>query len=271
MKRFIKGECRTQTTLLPDSIDDYIANTNPVRIVDVFVDELDLGKLGLKAGNFYPDFIFYICLIIKNFMSTESDSVVLDILIAYFNDNEWPVDVNLKKLQSRSSVHSQDPDPNIKIVKIERHRAILGDQYINGLPMSAYQTYWMVYSIDLSMDDVEYLGEQQGKYEIDIRGLIGKELDYENLNPEIELLNNNQYRAYENVFGEEKDVKSSDDIYEFLLDITSGYVDNFRMRVDMDNAISKIEKDKFISEYQSELQRQLILKAKDLWDDRELS
>jgi transposase len=49
MKRFIAGECRTQTTLLPESIDDYITDTNPVRIVDVFVDELDLGKLGFDG------------------------------------------------------------------------------------------------------------------------------------------------------------------------------------------------------------------------------
>ena len=45
MKRFIEGESRTQSTLLPECIDDYIADTNPVRVVDVFVDELDLGKL----------------------------------------------------------------------------------------------------------------------------------------------------------------------------------------------------------------------------------
>ncbi|TAK63418.1 IS1182 family transposase [Methylobacter sp.] len=49
MKRFIEGECRTQTTLLPESIDDYITDTNPVRIVDVFVDELDLCKLGFDG------------------------------------------------------------------------------------------------------------------------------------------------------------------------------------------------------------------------------
>jgi len=49
MKRFIEGECRTQTTLLPESIDDYITDTNPVRIVDVFVDELDLGRLGFDG------------------------------------------------------------------------------------------------------------------------------------------------------------------------------------------------------------------------------
>jgi len=46
MKRFIQGECRTQSTLLPELLDDYIADTNPVRVVDVFVDELDLGELG---------------------------------------------------------------------------------------------------------------------------------------------------------------------------------------------------------------------------------
>ncbi|KGE69596.1 MULTISPECIES: IS1182 family transposase [Pseudomonas] len=49
MKRFIQGESRAQSTLLPDSLDDYVADTNPVRVVDVFVDELDLGKLGFEG------------------------------------------------------------------------------------------------------------------------------------------------------------------------------------------------------------------------------
>jgi transposase len=49
MKRFVQGESRTQSTLLPESLDDYVADTNPVRVVDVFVDELDLGKLGFEG------------------------------------------------------------------------------------------------------------------------------------------------------------------------------------------------------------------------------
>ena len=49
MKRFIEGESRTQGTLLPESLDEYITDTNPVRVVDVFVDELDLGKLGFAG------------------------------------------------------------------------------------------------------------------------------------------------------------------------------------------------------------------------------
>lgn len=49
MKRFIQGEHRGQSTLLPESLDDYVADTNPVRVVDVFIDELDLGRLGFKG------------------------------------------------------------------------------------------------------------------------------------------------------------------------------------------------------------------------------
>ena len=46
MKRFIEGEDRTQSTLFPERLDDYISEENPVRVIDVFVDELNLKKLG---------------------------------------------------------------------------------------------------------------------------------------------------------------------------------------------------------------------------------
>ncbi len=46
MKRFVEGEDRQQTTLLPDSLEDYVTDDNPVRVIDVFVDDLDLGALG---------------------------------------------------------------------------------------------------------------------------------------------------------------------------------------------------------------------------------
>jgi transposase len=49
MKRFIEGETRTQVTLLPECLDDYGAEENPVRVVDVFVDELDLRALGFEG------------------------------------------------------------------------------------------------------------------------------------------------------------------------------------------------------------------------------
>ena len=41
MKRLIEGEDRSQVTLLPECLDDYIGQDNPVRVVDAFVEELD--------------------------------------------------------------------------------------------------------------------------------------------------------------------------------------------------------------------------------------
>ncbi|MBL6948896.1 MAG: transposase, partial [Rhodospirillales bacterium] len=46
MKRFVEGVDRSQATLLPECLDDFIGADNPVRVVDVFIDELDLGELG---------------------------------------------------------------------------------------------------------------------------------------------------------------------------------------------------------------------------------
>jgi hypothetical protein len=49
MKRFVEGEDRTQGVLLPEFLDDPVAEDNPVRAIDVFVDELDLRALGFEG------------------------------------------------------------------------------------------------------------------------------------------------------------------------------------------------------------------------------
>jgi len=49
MKRFIESEDRNQGMLLPEQLDDYVTEDNPVRVVDVFVEHLDLGKLGFEG------------------------------------------------------------------------------------------------------------------------------------------------------------------------------------------------------------------------------
>jgi transposase len=49
MKRYIQGEDRSQVTLLPECLDDFIAQDNTVRVVDVFVNELDLAALGFEG------------------------------------------------------------------------------------------------------------------------------------------------------------------------------------------------------------------------------
>ena len=49
MKRFVEGDDRKQVALLPECVDDYIGQENPVRVIDVFVDELDLEDLGFSG------------------------------------------------------------------------------------------------------------------------------------------------------------------------------------------------------------------------------
>src|SRR5438270_10958565 len=49
MKRFVEGTDRGQSTLFPDCLEDWIHEDNPVRVIDVFVEELDLAGLGFDG------------------------------------------------------------------------------------------------------------------------------------------------------------------------------------------------------------------------------
>jgi transposase len=49
MKRFVAGADRGQSTLLPECLDDWIDESNPVRVIDAFVDALDLAELGFDG------------------------------------------------------------------------------------------------------------------------------------------------------------------------------------------------------------------------------
>src|SRR6266404_24655 len=46
MKRFVEGRDREQSTLFPECLEDWIDEDNPVRVIDVFVDGLDLADVG---------------------------------------------------------------------------------------------------------------------------------------------------------------------------------------------------------------------------------
>ncbi|RFO94590.1 IS5/IS1182 family transposase, partial [Rhodoferax lacus] len=50
MSRFVEGQDRHQVTLLPECLDDYIAEDNSVRVVDAFISELDMVALGFEGA-----------------------------------------------------------------------------------------------------------------------------------------------------------------------------------------------------------------------------
>jgi hypothetical protein len=50
MKRFVEGADRGQITFLPECLDDWIDEHNPVRVIDAFVDALDLAELEFEGA-----------------------------------------------------------------------------------------------------------------------------------------------------------------------------------------------------------------------------
>ena len=49
MKRFIEGADRSQVSLLPDCVDDYVGTDNPVRVIEAFVEQLELREMGFEG------------------------------------------------------------------------------------------------------------------------------------------------------------------------------------------------------------------------------
>src|SRR5438034_9736407 len=49
MGRFVEGSDRSQTTFFPECLDDWIDENNAVRVIEAFVNELDLGELGFSG------------------------------------------------------------------------------------------------------------------------------------------------------------------------------------------------------------------------------
>jgi transposase len=51
MRRFVEEADRGQWTLLPECLDDFIDESNPVRVIDVFVEALDLAEMGFEGSS----------------------------------------------------------------------------------------------------------------------------------------------------------------------------------------------------------------------------
>ncbi len=49
MKRFVEGLDRGQSTLFPETLEDFVAEDNAVRVIEAFVEALDLGELGFSG------------------------------------------------------------------------------------------------------------------------------------------------------------------------------------------------------------------------------
>src|SRR5437016_12021894 len=70
MKRFIEGADRGQSTLFPECVEDWIGEDNPVRVIDVLVDALDLAEMGFEGvspaatgrPSYHPSVLLKLCI-----------------------------------------------------------------------------------------------------------------------------------------------------------------------------------------------------------------
>ena len=58
MPRFVQGVDRGQSTLLPECLEDWVVEDNPVRVIDAFVDALDLAELGFDVTASRANFLW---------------------------------------------------------------------------------------------------------------------------------------------------------------------------------------------------------------------
>lgn len=70
MGRFVEGADRSQTTLFPECLDDRVDEDNPARVIDAFVDAVDLGELGFDGvvpemtgrPSYHPSILLKLCI-----------------------------------------------------------------------------------------------------------------------------------------------------------------------------------------------------------------
>jgi transposase len=103
MKRFVEGKDRRQTTLLPDCVDDYVAEENPVRAIEAFADALDLAALGFEGV--VPE---------TTGRPAYHPATLLKIyLYGYLNRIQWFCQVSRQMLVGQQfSAHVAEVDPN---------------------------------------------------------------------------------------------------------------------------------------------------------------
>ncbi|WP_284446903.1 hypothetical protein [Fluviibacter phosphoraccumulans] len=192
---------------------------------------------------------------------------IVKILESHFQEHGWPLDVGREKLYDRYRVVSDEADTTRRIVEIERHRPILGDTYTRGLPMNAFETYFLRYSVDPETMSVKALPERLGDVEIDINGLAESEI-FQSVCLEIESVES-LYRVRDGVSNMEMLVSSLAETKEFAISLAEPLADYFYERLLDHGTIEEELQERLFKEYQNALEAELLEQAVRLWGERD--
>jgi len=194
----------------------------------------------------------------------------IELLVAFFEKNGWPMDIDSEKLWKRSSLSKEPYKPGWVVVEIERHRGILGESYVRGLPMNSYQIYWIRYAINIKSGFVKNLPERKGELYIDIEDLVSQEVS-EQIDFEINPLKGKKYQIYDTIGKGERIISTIEEAKSFALDIVEGWNDLFvEFKIapyDLDLTKEQIEI--IIRQYKESLDIKIIKLVESRWKDRD--
>lgn len=200
-----------------------------------------------------------------------ADSQAIDLLVAWFNENSsWPLYVNEQKLRNRASVVRDREFPDFEIVRIERHRPILGAQYTRGMPMDAYTTYYMRFAVK-GVGQIDQLEDEAGESDVDVESLAESATNFENLSLSIDRIAGGRYRISESTSKESADVTNIEEALSFGSEIAEQNSDYISDRLMMEGP--ELFSDGQLIELRKSLE--LAIKARleglirDLWQERD--
>jgi hypothetical protein len=195
---------------------------------------------------------------------------ILNILIAHFNNNKWPLGVNETKLNDRSSISKDLNRSGWYIVEIERHRSGLTASYRKGQPMAAYETYWLRYAVHQKTKKVEELPEKSDETTIDDVGSLIEEALPDMVDVSIKLIENGKYLIRDEINKYESIISTYEEAEEFALKMATELADDYLMMIEESTDISEDQLNQLKSECPEYFKVKIINEVDRLWADREV-
>lgn len=192
---------------------------------------------------------------------------VIEQLGAFFDQDGWPIDINENKLLDRGTISDDIYKPGWKIVEIERHRGALGSNYTPGLPMNAFQTYWMRYAVHLETGKVEELSEKDGDVTIDLHELVAEELENCEFNYiTIEPHRGGDYEINDVVSVERKIISTLEQAISFGLERVPNFCEYIKIQLECIN-LSKEKENGLLTSYKKILEDEITYRITEIWEE----
>lgn len=195
---------------------------------------------------------------------------ILEILVVHFNNSSWPPYLNRDKLSERSSVLEYPKRPGWHLVKIERHQAAFGATYQKGLPMTAYQTYYMRYAVNQTTGEVEELPATYEDVDIedfDLKGLIDEYLKETN-DLSIESTDDGKYQIRDRTTKENITVSTWKEAENFAKKKGIETADDYVFYLGETTEISKDQLEKIAPSCREYIESSIISEIQNLWHKR---